>query len=198
MSTGRLAMAWSGVASAGLGTASTLLAVGLSPTFSWTTNALSDLGATGAGTPWLFNGGLVAAGMLGLPFGWVLFATARHPLERLGAVGFTGSVASLALVGAFPTGTALHLPAAVAYFFLFTIAMWIHGSGAALAGEVRRGLGAIWLGIGHVLAWLGWVVTGLDGLAIPEIVGSGLFLAWVAWTTRWVLNSADWGAGEAR
>lgn len=191
----RRAMAWSGIASSLIGFATTLLATVLSPTFSWTASALSDLAAVDAATPWLFNGGLVVAGVIALPFGWVLLETARHPFERLGAASFTGSVVGLALVGAFPTGTALHFPAALAYFLLFMTAMWLHGSGAALAGDVRRGLLEIWLGIGHLLAWLGWAASGLEGIAIPELVGSAILLAWLVLTTQWVRTSSGWPTG---
>jgi hypothetical membrane protein len=182
-------MTWSGIASSLVGFASTLLATVLSPSFSWTGSALSDLGTAGAATPGLFNGGLVVAGIVALPFAWVLFATARHVLEQLGAASFAGSVVGLALVGAFPIGTALHTPVAIAYFLLFTVAMWLHGSGAALAGDVRRGLVSIWLGMGHLLAWLGWAASGIEGIAIPEIVGSAILLAWIVRTTRWVRRS---------
>lgn len=191
----RRVMVWSGVASSLVGFLTTLSATSLSPTFSWTTNALSDLGAAEAATPWLFNGGLIVAGAIALPFAWVLFDTARHGLERVGAAAFAGSVFGLALVGAFPTGTALHAPVAVAYFLLFTLAMWLHGSGAALVGDVRRGLVAIWLGIGHLLAWLVWVASGVAGIAIPELAGSAILFAWVVQTTRWVRSATGWQTG---
>ena len=182
----RRALVWSGLASSLVGFATTLAATLVSPTFSWTAHALSDLGAPTATTAWLFNGGLVLGGLIGLPFAGVVYARARHALERVGAVALAGAVAALALVGAFPTGTPAHFPVAVAYFTLFTVAMWVHGTGAALAGDVRRGLGGIWLGIVHGLAWLAWAVAGPEGLAIPELVGSALFLAWIVQTTRWL------------
>lgn len=188
----RRAVTWSGIASSVVGFATTLAATVRSPSFSWTANALSDLGAVDAATPWLFNSGLMGAGVIALPFAWVLFDTARHVLERLGAASFAGSVVGLALVGAYPTGTTLHTPVAIAYFLLFTVAMWLHGSGAALAGDVRRGLVAIWLGIGHLLAWLAWAASGIEGIAIPEIVGSAILLAWIVQTTRWVRRATSW------
>lgn len=191
MSTVRRLLPWSGLAGSLVGFGTTLLATLLSPSFSWTGSALSDLGAPGATTPWLFNGGLVAAGIVALPFAWVLVAAARNPAERLGAVAFAGAVAALALVGAFPSGTALHLPAAVAYFALLTLALWIHGTGTVLAGDARRGLAAIWLGILHVLQWTGWAAFGTDGVAIPELVGSLALLAWLGWTTAWLRRPGD-------
>lgn len=188
----RRALVWSGVTGSGIGLATTLLATFVSPTFTWTGNALSDLGAPVAATPWLFNDGIVIAGVVSLPFAWVLFGTANHNLERAGAVTFAGAVVALALVGVFPIGTNLHAPVAIAYFLLLTLAMWLHGTGTALAGEVRRGLTGICLGIGHVLAWLGWVVSGVSGIAIPEFTGSLLFLTWIGLTTRSVVSSTGW------
>lgn len=183
-------LAWTGIAGSLLGFSTTLLATGLSPTFSWTSNALSDLGAATAANPALFNGGLVVAGVVALPFGWVLYAAARHPVERLGAVVFAATVADLALVGAFPTGTRLHLPLAVGYFALLSFALWIHGTGTVLAGDARRGLAAIWLGLGNVVVWAAWAGVGTEGLAIPEILGSIVLLAWLVQTTRWVRRDA--------
>ncbi|MDZ7702273.1 MAG: DUF998 domain-containing protein [Halobacteriales archaeon] len=191
----RRAAAWAGLASSVVGFGTILLATLVSPTFSWTASALSDLGAAGEPTAWLFNGGLIAAGVVGLPFGWALFATARGALERAGAAAFAGSVAALALVGAFPTGTPTHFPVAVAYFLLFTLAMWLHGAGAALAGDVRRGLAAVGLGILHLLAWLAWAAVGPPGLALPELGGSVLLLGWLVLTTRWIHRETTWARG---
>lgn len=182
-------LVWTGVAGSLLGFATTLLATVLSPTFSWTANALSDLGAPAAANPWLFNGGLVAAGLVSLPFAWVLYDAARHAVERLGAVVFAATVTDLALIGAFPEGTAVHFPLAVAYFTLLSFALWLHGSGTVLAGDARRGLAAIWLGIGNVLVWVLWTAFGTEGLAIPEIAGTLLLLAWLVRTTQWVRAS---------
>ena len=168
-----------------VGFGTTLAATASSPTFQWTGSALSDLGAAGAANPWLFNYGLVASALVTLPFVWVVWAAAEHPVERLGATAFGLSVVLLGLVGVFPIDTALHGPVSVAYFTLLTVTLWVHGSGWVLAGLVRRGLIAIWLGIGHVLFWIAWVVAEPGGIAIPELVGSLAFYAWillVVWT----------------
>lgn len=192
MATYRRLASWTGLAGALLGVSTTLLATLASPSFSWTGSALSDLGAPGAPTAWLFDGGLVVAGLVALPFAWPLLASARHVAERLGAVAYAGAVVALALVGAFPTGTALHVPLAVGYFGLLTSALWIHGTGAVLAGDPGRGLAAVWLGIGHVLAWAGWLAAGPDGVAIPELFGSAVLVAWLAWTTAWLRRPDGW------
>ena len=198
MAVARRALAWSGLAGATLGVSTTLLATALSPTFSSTASALSDLGAAGAPTALLFNGGLLAAGLVTLPFAVVLWSVARNLAERGGAVLVAATAGALALVGTFPTGTALHLPVSVAYFVLLSFALWVHGSGAVLAGDARRGLAAVWLGLGNVAAWGLWVVSGLEGVALPELVGSLALLAWLALTTRWLLAAGWVGASEHR
>lgn len=183
VATDRLAVR-AGVLGPLVGFATTLSATALSPTFSWTGNALSDLGATGAVHPALFNWGLVASAVLTVWFAWPLWIGAEHPVERLGGLVFVGSTAGLCLVGLFPDGSALHGPVSVTYFVLLTFTLWIHGSGRALAGRPRAGVGAMWLGIGHVLLWIGWVTAGPGGIAVPELGGSLLFYAWILLAVR--------------
>lgn len=167
-----------------VGFATTLAAIAASPTFRWTASALSDLGAPGAATPWLFNGGLVASALVTVGVAWVLWTDARHAVERLGTVVFLTSTVALALVGLFPEGTSLHSPVSITYFALLTVTLWVHGTGWALVGRVCRGLLAIWLGIAHVLAWIAWLAAGPGGIAVPEMGGSLLFYAWILLVVR--------------
>lgn len=167
-----------------VGFAATLTATASSPSFRWFGSALSDLGAPGAATPWLFNGGLVLAGILTLPVAWALWVAAAGRLQRLGA-GLAGlTMLALALIGVFPSGDPLHLPVAVTFFVLISVTAWVHGSGTVLAGAPRRGLVAIWLGIGHVLGWLGWLAVGPGGIAVPELAGTLLLYAWLLLEVR--------------
>ena len=183
MDVDRLA-AGAGVVGPLVGFAATLSATVLSPSFRWTASALSDLGAPGAANPWLFNWGLVASAAVTVVFVWVLWTDAANRIEQLGAVLFVGTNAGLALVGLFPSGTDLHFPVAVAYFVLLTFTLWIHGSGWVLGGAPASGLIAIWLGIGHVLLWIGWLAAGLGGIAVPEFGGSLALYAWVLLAIR--------------
>lgn len=181
----RRVVAWTGVAGGGLGLLAVLLATLLSSTFAWPTNALSDLGAAGAPTRALFNYGFIASALVALPFVWPLLSTADHPLEGVGGAAFGVAMVTLALVGLYPTGTRWHFPAALAYFAVATLTLWLHGTGTALAGDVSRGLFAVWLGIGHLLSWVLWA-AGIrlgPGLAIPEILGSVVLFVWVLRTT---------------
>lgn len=149
--------------------------------FSPTTGALSDLGVAAGSGP-LFNGGLVLAGALALPFAWWLWTTAERRLQRAGAATLAASFLALAGVGLFPSGTPYHVPAAIAFYLLFTYGLFLHGSGTARAGYVDRGLVTVWLAVAHVTAWLLWAVAGeaagLLGLAAPETAGALVLGAW--------------------
>lgn len=177
-----------------VGFAATLSATALSPTFRWTGNALSDLGAATATNPWLFNYGLIASALLTLPFAWVVWVDAANSLQRLGALAFAACTVGLGLVGVFPIGSGLHGPVAIAYFTFLTFTLWIHGSGSVLAGLARRGLAAIWLGIGHVLFWVVWVAAGFGGIAVPEFVGSLSIYAWILLVIRRTPYEGIWTA----
>lgn len=153
----------------------------LAPEFSWAGDALSDLGAPDAPTAWPFNGGLILAGVIGLPFAAALAASARHRLDWLVAGVLAGALVLLAGVGLFPTGHPYHLSVAAGFYLLVTLTLWLDGTAGVLAGEPRFGLAAIWLANLHLLQWLAWA-AGLrvgPGLAIPETIGAVLFSVWV-------------------
>lgn len=154
-----------------------LAAALLAGDFSVTGQALSDLGVTPGAAP-VFNWGLVAGGLLGLPFPVALWWAARDPLQRAGAVALALALALLVGVGLFPSDTGLHTPVAVGFFLAFSYAMWLHGTGTVRAGEPGRGLTVVWLGLLHVTAWLAWAATGIEGLALPELAGSVLLGTW--------------------
>ncbi|WP_254544284.1 DUF998 domain-containing protein [Halomarina pelagica] len=156
-----------------------------SPTFTWAGSALSDLGAPGTRTAWLFNGGLALGGALALPFAWRLWRAARNRAERAGAVLLALDAVALALVGVFPIGTALHAPAAVSFFLLLSLALWTYSAGNLLAGERRRGAATVALGVVTLGAWVVWAAALRDlapGLALPEAVGAVALGAWTATT----------------
>lgn len=181
--------AWAGVLSPAVALGAIAAAVLVADGFSPTADALSDLGRVGRASAPLFNYGLVAAGLLAVPFGLPLVRASRHPLGTLGVGAFGVAALSLAGVGAFPLPTAPHAAVAVGFYLSFTVAFWLYGTGEVLAGAVRRGLATVWLGIVHVLTWVGWaawaaVGGAAPGLAIPETVGALLLVGWMVATAR--------------
>lgn len=179
-------------AAAAVGTVLAILAAArLAPWFSWRADALSDLGVA-PGTAPLFNGGLLLGGAFALPYAWALWR-AGEGAGRLPAATFALSVVAMAGVGAFPTGDPLHFPAALAFYLLATATMAVDGLGRRRAATGRAAVAAAAL---HLLVWAAWL-SGLrpgPGLALPELVGALLFVAWV------VAGSpvAPLGPGEVR
>jgi len=176
-----------------------LAATVVDPSFQWTTSALSDMGALPEGRAitaeflrsnpqfLVFNGGLVVAGVVGLPFSWSLWNDASNRFHRAGAVAFALAMTALALVGVFHIPRPLHGLAAIAHYLAGTLLLWLHGTGTVLAGDVRRGLTTAWIGNIHLLFWIVWALFlrgTIPGLAVPETVGALLLGGWVIATAR--------------
>jgi len=172
---------------AAVGIAGAVLA---SPSFSVTGNALSDLGQPGnpaatTVTMLLFDGGLILAGVVGLPFGATLWHDGENRLEQVAVVPFSVALAGMAGVGLFPAGRPLHVPAAVTLYLASMVAMALYGTGTALSGEWRRAAVTLALVAVHVAGWWWWAATGpvlRPGLALPELLGAGVFATWVLLT----------------
>lgn len=179
-------------------------------TFTWRGRALSDLGRLGSTTFWLFNGGLITGGVLGIPFVWHLWEGSETRVERLGVALLAVAILGFAGVGVFFLDhtdvyleTPLHAPAALGFFLAAPLAQWVYGTGLVLAahrpgrpepapGSARLGLASIWLGIVHPVAWLCWLgsrVGTADGgawFAVPELVAAIAFGGWVLLVAGWL------------
>lgn len=180
---------YTGLAGIAAGFGGIVVAVLLAPWFSWTGNALSHLGDPAHASAPFFNGGLVLAGILGVAFGIRVLRTVSHAIQRAGIVIVVVALANMGLVGVFDVTHDLHALVAVAFFLGITYGWFVHGSGLALAGEVRRGLGIVWLGIVHVTGWLVWAAIGIEGIALPETVGALLLAVWIWEVTRSLLDA---------
>ncbi len=188
------ASVWAGLTAPVLSFAGVLLATLLSPSFAWTGNALSDLGApTGAVatdlTRLVFNGGLIAGGVVALGLGYALYLAARNLFELagIGLFGFTSL--SMALIGVFPLPQDAHFVAAVSFYVFLSLALWAYGAGNLLAGDRTRGGVTVGLGVLNAAAWAVWTLTGAfsrPGLALPEVVGAAALAGWTVATALWV------------
>jgi hypothetical membrane protein len=198
------ALAASGAGSVLVTLSAILLATLVSPSFTWPANALSDLGVarTPAGTGLtvlLFNGGLVVGALLGLGFAALRWRRAASTLQRLVAVLFVATLLAMAGVGLFPAGSALHVPAAVAFYVLVTVTLWVDAWDAGGGPGGRRGAVQTWLGAANVATWAVWALTGpvrRPGLAIPEIIGALVLSAWVLSESMRFTGAADFLDGE--
>jgi len=151
------------------------LAISLSPWFSWSANALSDLGVGGAA--WLFNSGLVVGGILTMAFAIGMLQSFAGRLRKLGAAVFLMSAISLMGIGVFSesAGT-IHFYVSVAFFALTPISLLLMGAGYALAESKKFGLLTAVIGVLVALPWaFGW-----SAVAVPEMLSAIAATAWSA------------------
>jgi hypothetical membrane protein len=181
----------SGAVAVGVTMVAILLATALSPAFSWTGNALSNLGVTktAAGTPLtaiIFNGGLVVGGVVGVVFAVALARSLPTLGGRVVGLLFGLAMVTMGAVGVFPQNRALHVPVAAAFYLLLSVALWADGLVSLGRGWQRRGVAGLGLGVVNALGWVVWGVTGpvtRDGLALPEIVGAAALSVWAVWVS---------------
>lgn len=103
------------------------LAINYSPQFSWTENALSDLGVQEGVTAPLFNYGLITSGFLALIFATGVFNLIQtSTLRKIGATVFALDTIALTAIGVFPENAKpMHFYASVTFFLLFPTSMFI-------------------------------------------------------------------------
>ncbi|NLF87757.1 DUF998 domain-containing protein [Candidatus Bathyarchaeota archaeon] len=153
------------------------------PQFSWTHNALSDLGVVPGLTSALFTVGLIGGGVLALIFTAVgLYGFAgEKPVGKAGAVFFAAATASLILIGIFnehfrPT----HYIVSVAFFFFAPLAFFILTAAFHMTG--KRALAAFTLA-SAIVAAIVWIlqltIEYVPNVAIPETVSGLIIAAWV-------------------
>jgi hypothetical membrane protein len=154
-----------------------LLATMVSPTFVWANDALSDMGVDPT-TAWLFNGGLIAGMLVGLPYAWALGTEVTDRLSYLRAATFLLAIVSMGGVGLFPSNDPLHFPMAAGFYVFATLTLLVDGVARL---RTRSGKLALLGGIVVPAAWPVWALW-LDlgpGIAVPEFVGAVVFSLWV-------------------
>jgi len=154
-----------------------LLAIVYSPSFSWTENALSDLGVQGGVTSVLFNSSLIISGVLAILFATGLFRF--HQENLLGRIGafvlFLGAFA-LTAIGVFPENVEpIHYYASVTFFALLPTSMLFLG--AAFLRTPRTKLGFFTF-IAAIVAAVVWAIPFGEGVAIPETLSGVSASAW--------------------
>jgi len=150
------------------------LAISLSPWFSWSANALSDLGVGEAAS--VFNSGLMAGGILTMVFAAGLSMAFRgRALGRVGAVLLFFDAIALFGIGLFSEAAGvIHLYFSVAFFVLFPISLFLLGASAIVAGSKKFGIFTIAAGILAALPWaFSW-----EGVAIPETISALVASTW--------------------
>jgi hypothetical membrane protein len=170
------------------------LAIYYAPGFSWTENALSDLGVMPGDTSALYNYGLIVSGILGFVFATSLFGVMRffdvlsadgkpHVLiyrGESGALFFSLACLALVAIGVFPEDVRyLHTLASVAFFVLLILALLRLGIAFL---QVKRKPWAVFTLLLGVVALVPWVllfaVRYVSGVAVPEFISAVAGAVW--------------------
>jgi hypothetical membrane protein len=163
------------------------VSVSLSPWFSWQANALSDLGVHDVG--FLFNSGLIVAGVLNVFFALGLsrkLPRGSSSLNAIGSVVLALGGGALALVGVFTENSgSIHGEAALGYFILVPAAIIIIGIGS-IKKMGRFGTLSVLAGLAALASIF---LTPHEGLAIPEILEALVLSAWTIGSGLWVVFS---------
>jgi len=158
-----------------------LLAILNFPQFSWTGNALSDLGAVEGVTAVLFNSGLIIGGILAIIFASGLFIFLRNRmLGRIGAFIFTLAALVLVAIGIFTENFGrIHYYVSVAFFTFAPISMLIICATFFVMRKVKMGLFTFLTAIIAALVWvLQFAMRYVPNVAIPETISALLASTW--------------------
>jgi hypothetical membrane protein len=170
-----------------LGFAMVLIAIGTAPWFSWTGNALSDLGVEGL-TAVLFNSGLAMTAAMMMAFSLGLYELTRG--NRVGTLSFLLMLAAsgwLLGIGRFPeTAGRIHFYFSVAFFATLPLAL-----AAFTVYALRKG--PRWLA--HLTAACGLAAAVVwapdwNAVAIPEALSALAVGIWSTVTGLWMIRTA--------
>jgi hypothetical membrane protein len=150
---------------------SILTAIELSPNFSWTNNALSDLGVQDQSST-AFNSGLIIGGVIIAVFALGLWMSLRSKiLGNLGGFLLLLSSAALCGIGIFTENAGdIHLYVSVAFFALVVLSLWIIGATLVQMKEKMLGLLLIIAGLFAAAVWALYPVW--PSLALPETISA--------------------------
>lgn len=165
-----------GIAAPIFGFSSILIAVSYSPWFSWTENALSDLGVDGF-SAFVFNSGLIFSGFLLIVFSVGLTHLLNEGLlSRIGHGLFSLAAVDLCLIGIFSENFGvIHFYVSILFFTLLPLSLILMGVELVKASSYKK-LGFIAL-LSSALAIGIWLPT-WSGVAVPEFVSALVGSAW--------------------
>jgi len=150
------------------------LAIVYSPEFSWTENALSDLGVQEGVTAILFNCGLIIAGILALIFTSELLVSQKAIYGKVGAFMFVLAAFALTAIGVFPENVKpAHYYSSVGFFVLFPISILVLSATFFLEAKVKLGLFTFLVAAVAAAVWIiHWTIPFGSDVAIPEALST--------------------------
>ena len=170
------------------------LAIASYPQFSWTNNALSDLGVVLGATSSFFNSGLIIGGIWCLFFAIGLFMfLGESMLGRVGVFFFVLTCLALVAIGVFPENVKpAHYIVSVLFFVLLPISLLIITGAFWLMGKVRMAVFTLLVAIVAAVPWvLYFSVRYVSGVAVPELVSAVAGSVWVVVLSGKMLRQAS-------
>jgi hypothetical membrane protein len=164
---------WLGFIAPVVGFAFIFLAIQTAPWFSWSENALSDLGVEDV-TAAIFNYGLIATASMVAAFSLGLQEfTDGDRVGRIGSSLFLLAAVFLFFIGVFPeTAGRIHFYVSVAFFVTLSLTVMVLSVYVLRQGMKGEGVAVLAAGLFSAMIWtLNW-----DGAAIPEAI-SALMMA---------------------
>jgi len=184
----------SGILSPIIGFACILTAVALYNGFSWTNNALSDLGIIAGITGPVFNFGLFACGLLAFNFSvFGLFNYLEKVLVgRIGACVFAAGSLALVAIGVFNENfSPTHYLVSVSFFLLMPIALFIITCAFLLKHQAKMAAFTVLIGFAAALPWITqFAFNYVPNVAIPEFVSGIVVSVWTIVLGAKMLNEA--------
>jgi hypothetical membrane protein len=153
----------------------------LAPSFSWTNNALSDLGVMPGTTSILFNTGLIISGVLAAIFATGLYIAFKNSvLGQVGAITFLVCALALMSIGVFTENVKpIHLYVSVAFFALSPISMLILTAHFFLSTKRREAVFTLAVASFAAIAWImEFTIKYVPGVAIPETLSALAASSW--------------------
>ncbi|MCL2142211.1 MAG: DUF998 domain-containing protein [Methanimicrococcus sp.] len=153
------------------------------PEFSWTGNALSDLGVVPGITAIFFNLGLLIAGLLCFFFAaaGLMSCFKNSVVGKIGAIVFAAAAVWLMAIGVFNENFwSLHFIVAVLFFVTLPIALWVLMAALYLRREVKLAVFTLFSSFAAAVPWLLYfIVRYAPNLAIPEIISGLVGSIWI-------------------
>jgi hypothetical membrane protein len=169
-----------------------LAAIASYPTFSWTNNALSDLGVVSGLTASLFNFGLFASGVLAFNFSiFGLFTYfGKSWVGKIGSIVFGAATIALIAISIFNENfSPTHYIVSVAFFTLAPIALFILTFGFWLFHQKGMAVFTVAVGIAAALPWiLLFTFNYVSNVAIPEFLSAFAVSVWAVFLGRKMLS----------
>jgi hypothetical membrane protein len=182
----------SGIAAPILAFICILIAIASYPAFSWTNNALSDLGIIPGITGPLFNFGLYASGLLAFNFAIFGLFTYLGKLwvGKIGSAVFAAATITLIAIGVFNESfSPTHYLVSVAFFMLAPISLFVITCAFALARQRWMATFTVSVGIVAALPWLLlFAFNYVPDVAIPEAVSGFAVSVWAIVVGRKMLK----------